>query len=950
MHKILPVFLLLFLFGNTILLNAQHNTAVHQHTAPTHPQQEKCLTAILHKRLMNTDPTYKQNRLDIERQAHQLSTNPPQGRAPLLTIPVVVHIMHLGEAVGVGTNISDEQVYSAIDNLNQAYRNQAPYTGVDMEIEFCLAARDPSNNPTNGINRIDASGTSDYATNGLTTSGTDNEATIKALSNWGNTNYYNIWVVSEINGNNGGGGTQGFAYFPGASPTVDGTVIMHNSFGYDPAGNRCLNLKSFTNRNVTTIHELGHAFGLYHTFEDDAGGAACPPNGNCSTDGDRVCDTPPHERTSGCPTGTTNLCGTLRDNHMHNYMDYSSDICQTEFTAGQKTRARNEINTGRASLLTSNACTPVAVPTSEFTTECAGPSIAGCTGTSIQFYDLSTHNPTSWSWTFTGGTPATSTAQNPSITYSSPGTYAVTLQATNSVGAGTIETKTGYITIYATPTAACTNSVTNPGNFGHSISNVTFANINNTTPTSTNGYDDFSCTATSCVTEGQTYTLSVDVQAGHSTQGAEYFAYIDYNDDGDFFDAGEQIATGTIAANSGTVTRTHNITIPTTAVENDLLRMRVIHDQVAVSDPCETLFTGSSEDYGVYISTAAAVTTQPSNASACAGANASFSVTATGAVTYQWQEDSGGGFADITNGGVYGGATTATLNLTGVAAGMDGNLYRCVIDNGCDQSVTSNNASLTITSGLTFTTQPAAQAGCEGDTETFSVAATGATTFQWQEDSGGGFANITNGGVYSGTTTATLTLTGIAAGMNGNTYRCLVSDGSCNGTSNTATLTVNTAPTITTQPTAQAGCEGDTENFSVVVASGTFQWQEDNGGGFANITNGGVYSGATSATLTLTGIVAGMNGNTYRCIVTDAGCSTTSNAVALTVNAAPTITTQPTAQAGCEGDTENFSVAAASGTFQWQEDNGGGFANITNGGVYSGQIRLPLPLRELSQV
>lgn len=69
-------------------------------------------------------------------------------------------------------------------------------------------------------------------------------------------------------------------------------------------------------------------------------------------------------------------------------------------------------------------------------------------GTSITFTDASTNAPTSWSWTFEGGTPATSTEQNPSVTYATAGTYQVALTVTNSGGSDT-ETKAGYITVSA---------------------------------------------------------------------------------------------------------------------------------------------------------------------------------------------------------------------------------------------------------------------------------------------------------------------------------------------------------------------------------------------------------------------------------------------------------------------------------------------------------------------
>jgi uncharacterized repeat protein (TIGR02543 family) len=71
-------------------------------------------------------------------------------------------------------------------------------------------------------------------------------------------------------------------------------------------------------------------------------------------------------------------------------------------------------------------------------------------GQSVTFTDLSTNTPTSWDWTFEGGTPGTSTAQNPTITYNTAGTYDVTLIAANSGGSDT-ETKTNYITVTTPP-------------------------------------------------------------------------------------------------------------------------------------------------------------------------------------------------------------------------------------------------------------------------------------------------------------------------------------------------------------------------------------------------------------------------------------------------------------------------------------------------------------------
>lgn len=82
-------------------------------------------------------------------------------------------------------------------------------------------------------------------------------------------------------------------------------------------------------------------------------------------------------------------------------------------------------------------------------------------GTSIKFFDQSTNIPSSWQWTFSGGTPASSTSQNPSVTYNTPGNYTVSLQATNTGGQG-VKTKNFYITVL--PTTGCSKITnTKPG-------------------------------------------------------------------------------------------------------------------------------------------------------------------------------------------------------------------------------------------------------------------------------------------------------------------------------------------------------------------------------------------------------------------------------------------------------------------------------------------------------
>jgi hypothetical protein len=299
--------------------------------------QPTCGFDKIHQDKMRTDPQYRKNILQQQEQVKQYiqknkswltaRTNSPQ--APLYTIPVVVHVVHTGGAIGSIYNPSDVQIQNTIAYLNAVYDGTYPGTeGIgDIQLEFVLAQRDPNCNPTNGINRIDGNSVTDYAANGVerqTTLGTD-EMSIKNLSRWSNTQYYNIWIINKIDGNDGTSGSfiAGYAYFPGAAATVDGTVMLATQMA--PGAE-------------TLPHEIGHAFGLYHPFEGQVG-ASCPSDIDCSTEGDMICDIDPITVAGdfSCRTGTNPCTGTdYHINSEHNYMNYSS--CKTLFTADQKAR------------------------------------------------------------------------------------------------------------------------------------------------------------------------------------------------------------------------------------------------------------------------------------------------------------------------------------------------------------------------------------------------------------------------------------------------------------------------------------------------------------------------------------------------------------------------------------------------------------------------------------
>src|SRR5690606_18253457 len=215
-------------------------------------------------------------------------------------VPVFFHIIHKGEPIGQGTNISDAQIYSAVSDLNDAYAKQpgsnGDGNGVETPLRFELANKDDQGNPTTGINRVNgAERSAAYANHGIYHAQSpqgENESVVKNWSRQSNQHCYNIWIVSEIGGNNGGSGIQGFAYFPTIS-MVDGIVQLYNATGIRPKNwnasmGTSFNLKSYTNLNKTLTHEMGHAFGLFHTFQ----GNSCTEV-NCAMQGDRVCDTPP---------------------------------------------------------------------------------------------------------------------------------------------------------------------------------------------------------------------------------------------------------------------------------------------------------------------------------------------------------------------------------------------------------------------------------------------------------------------------------------------------------------------------------------------------------------------------------------------------------------------------------------------------------------------------------
>ena len=187
--------------------------------------------------------------------------------APVLTIPVVVHVIHDGENIGSGANLSTAQIEAQLEILNQDFLASNPNYGEspsqwtsalgNPEVQFCLASVDENGFATTGITRHNIEVT------GTTINNSNIDSSIKPATFWDPTKYYNIWTLS-IPGTDQFGGIVGYAYLPTTgiiNDNRDGTVVDHHWFGGPGFGQ---------SGYKTLTHETGHYLGLPHTFNGDS--------------------------------------------------------------------------------------------------------------------------------------------------------------------------------------------------------------------------------------------------------------------------------------------------------------------------------------------------------------------------------------------------------------------------------------------------------------------------------------------------------------------------------------------------------------------------------------------------------------------------------------------------------------------------------------------------------
>lgn len=348
-------------------------------------------------------------------------------------IPIVFHVIH-----NYGNeNISDAQLKDGIDMLNKTFRKQradtasivSAFKGIhaDCDIEFRLAQKDPNGNCHSGINRIASS---------LTNLG---QHDVKNLIHWPPTKYLNVYVVANIPN------LAGHCVLPADADTIplwDGIVLAHNYVGTIGTSN--------LTQSVAFAHECGHYLNLLHIW----GGNNVPgfyyypcavATKDCNID-DLVADTPPTIGWQTCNLAGAS-CGNVVDN-VQNAMDYS--YCNIMFTQGQKARMHACLNSpiaGRnnlwqtANLIATGVYTTAPLCNADFVSN----KKMVCQTNQVVFSNTSYNGAiTSYAWKFQGGTPATSSVSNPTVTYATVGSYSVELKVKNGTDSATV-IKQNYI-------------------------------------------------------------------------------------------------------------------------------------------------------------------------------------------------------------------------------------------------------------------------------------------------------------------------------------------------------------------------------------------------------------------------------------------------------------------------------------------------------------------------
>ncbi len=400
-----------------------------------------CSTHRNLKRLLNNKAFKAQYNVDqLELKQHELNTQNNKSGI-VYTIPVVFHVIHND---GI-ENISDEQILSALDLLNRDFRRLNPDRNTvassfqsliaDIEIEFKLATIAPDGTCFKGITRTRSPRTVDTENDNY-----DGYDQVDAIVNgndvyrgfWDPTKYLNIYIAKTIRS------AAGYTNYP--TSFFDGDMYGNGIFmRHDYMGS--IGTAGGVERRVLP-HEVGHWLNLPHTW-----GSTNEPElaSNCNTD-DGIADTPNTIGTFACVLSESS-CGPVAN--VENYMNYAE--CRKMFTTGQKSRMRAAVTSSIAgrnnlwkqnNLLEVGAISNLQLCKADFSLK----KNIVCENTDVEFTDESLHNISSWSWSFPGGNPSTSIAQNPIVTYQNSGKYDVALTVSDGSSSRSI-TKENFVQV-----------------------------------------------------------------------------------------------------------------------------------------------------------------------------------------------------------------------------------------------------------------------------------------------------------------------------------------------------------------------------------------------------------------------------------------------------------------------------------------------------------------------
>src|SRR5690554_336525 len=387
---------------------------------------------------------YEETRINLNQETEESY----EKSGTIYTVPVVFHVLHNNGS----ENISDAQIKDALFILNRDFRKEntdvnSVYStfiplASDARIEFEFARITPDGNCFKGITRTVSS---------QTFNGDDGYEQVNAIVNgnnvyqgvWAHHKYLNIYVCEDL------GNAAGYTYLPNGDDTESVEDMRYNSIFMrsDYVGSIS---SSTETRSRALTHEVGHWLIPSHIWGCGGIGEQCGD--------DFVPDTPITKGFSPCPSSSNSarVCDPSIVENYENYMDYS--YCSKMFTIGQSTRMRASITGyvgGRNNIWTTSNLEEVGVISNpnllcDATIESDNTLI--CQGNSINFSLTGVNDPiTSYSWTFPGGTPNSSTQANPSVTYNTPGIYSASLSFTTATTSETI-TNTSFITVAGSTT------------------------------------------------------------------------------------------------------------------------------------------------------------------------------------------------------------------------------------------------------------------------------------------------------------------------------------------------------------------------------------------------------------------------------------------------------------------------------------------------------------------